>query len=421
MTLNIMNNYKIFSVISIGQTLSYGISLLRNITVARLLGPENFGIASTFLLMISSLEMLSNFSVEKLIVQSKSGNIPSFQATTQSVQLYRGAFLSLLLFLLSGPASMFFHNENALWAYRIIAVSPMIRAFLHLDIKRYHRNSRFLADIVTEFSSQVVTTIVAVLLCLYFKNYSAMVWAIITQSCILTLVSHIYSSRRFRVALHKKYIVEIMRFGWPLMFNGFLLFLIFQGDRAAVGRFYDMAVLGSYAVAATITLAPQVLLSRIVTTALLPKLSRLQGKRERHIQTSIICFWCMFLIAIFSILFWFSVGGKMISLLYGEEYLLAVKLVPWLGLVQSLILIRLVPTLIALSYGDSLGPMFANVPRALTLVVIIWVASLKYPPVYIAYVAILGEFLSLLTAFYLNKNRHGFNYLFYFNKLFVFR
>jgi len=73
-----------------GRLIDRGLQFLRNIIVARLVSPEDFGIAALFVMTISFLEMFSNLAVDTLLVQSPQGNKSRFQQTSQLMMAIRG-------------------------------------------------------------------------------------------------------------------------------------------------------------------------------------------------------------------------------------------------------------------------------------------------------------------------------------------
>src|SRR2546427_4498591 len=83
-------------------------SFLRNVIIARLVSPEDFGIAVTFALTLYFLEMISNLATETLLVQAEDGNDPNFQRAAHLAQAGRSLANALLLFLLAGPVSNLF-------------------------------------------------------------------------------------------------------------------------------------------------------------------------------------------------------------------------------------------------------------------------------------------------------------------------
>jgi len=78
-----------------GRMMDRVLQLLRNIIVARLISPEDFGIASLFVMTVSFLEMVSNLAVDTLLIQSPHGENPRFQQTSQLMMAVRGFGISL--------------------------------------------------------------------------------------------------------------------------------------------------------------------------------------------------------------------------------------------------------------------------------------------------------------------------------------
>ena len=85
------------SVVAGGHLTGQLCALVRNIVIARAIGPENFGLAATLVITVSLLEMMSDLSLDKMLVQAKDGDKERLQACAQFLQLIRGVFLSFLL------------------------------------------------------------------------------------------------------------------------------------------------------------------------------------------------------------------------------------------------------------------------------------------------------------------------------------
>lgn len=77
------------TVLSITQMAGQLCSLCRNIIVARIVSPADFGIAAIFLMIVSFLEMISNFSFDRLLVQAEDGNVEKFQHVAQFMQFLK--------------------------------------------------------------------------------------------------------------------------------------------------------------------------------------------------------------------------------------------------------------------------------------------------------------------------------------------
>ncbi len=61
-----------------GQVVVQLCSFVRSVILARLISPENFGIAATFAMTFSLVEMVSNLSAQLLLVQAPDGGDAPF-------------------------------------------------------------------------------------------------------------------------------------------------------------------------------------------------------------------------------------------------------------------------------------------------------------------------------------------------------
>ena len=75
-------------------------------------------IASSFLLTVAMLEMLSNLAVERLLVQDQDGNDPDFQAMAQLIVAVRGLINGAIIFALAWPVASFSWAEMTANVFR---------------------------------------------------------------------------------------------------------------------------------------------------------------------------------------------------------------------------------------------------------------------------------------------------------------
>lgn len=390
-----------------GQVLGRGMSFVRNIIVARLISTDDFGIAATFFISISLFEMISNLSVDRLLVQAEDGDDPEFQATAQAFQVLRGAANALLMFLLAWPFSRLFGIPQALWAFQCIALVPLIRGFVHLDPKRLHREMRFGRDVLTEVFSQTVALALAWPLAWCLGDYAAMIWLLVAQAVAMVLVSHITAARRYAWAWNRSAFTHMTKFGWPLLLNGVLMFLIWQGDRVLVGSAYDMTQLALYSVALAITSPPIELLGKVTTLVLLPPLARAQKNKERFGELYAFLAQALSLGGITFAAFFIILGPGIVTLLYGSRYSEVGAFIGWFAVMQMLRLIRIVPTTAVLAMGDTFACLLANLGRAACFPVLLLLAVSGQNLVWIVVASCGGEVLGLAVLLIRTQRLHG--------------
>lgn len=379
-----------------GQVLGQACSFARNIVIARLLTPEDFGIAATFGIAVSIFEMVSNIGVDRLLVQAPDGDAPIFQATAHAFQVIRGIGLAILLMALAWPLSRLFGIPQALWAFQCVAIVPLIRGFAHLDPKRFQRQLGFTADIATELLPQIVLVAAAWPIAWWLRDYSAMVWLLVLQVLVSVVTSHAVAERRYAWALNRKFLERMYAFGWPLLLNGLLMFLVFQGDRVIVGSAYDMATLGVYSVAYSITFVPTTMISKVASSVLLPLLSREQGDSRKFIAlyAMSVCVLCVVGIAVST--GFILLGHQLVLITYGAKYATVESFIGWMAVMQMLRVIRLGPSIASMAWGDTRNPLVSNIGRISVFPVAIWAALSGGDLIWVVIIGCLGEFIALL-------------------------
>jgi O-antigen/teichoic acid export membrane protein len=389
--------------LSAGRGMERGFQFLRNVIVARIVSPEDFGIAALFVMTVSFLETLSNLAVDTLLIQSREGEKPRFQQTSQMIIAVRGLGLALLLLIFAGPVAKLFDIPKATWAFRLLAVVPLIRGLAHQDISRFQKQLNFKPRLITDVSSQAVSVLFAWPLAIWLGDYSAILFLIIIQTLVRTIASHLLAERSYSWGWEPIHAREIIAFGWPLLINGILLFLIMQGDRLVIGAAdslfsrvtYSKTLLGYYSAAFVISTVADEAIWSVISPVMLPLLAKAQDCISQFLKLYQFLVHVIILFAAPLGIFFILMGGWLMGLVYGKQYLAAEPLIVWLGAAQSIRLIRRTPILAALSMGDSRIPPMSSAFRAVSFALCFILAAKGADIVWIAASSLFGELLAL--------------------------
>lgn len=382
--------------LTMGEFLSYGAVFVRNFLLARILSKENFGIASTFAMVVSLLEISSKMGLGVLIVQSRRGDEPKFQATAHSIQVLTSLIGAAAIFLSADWVSTFLRVPQARWAFQCLALVPLLRAFEHYDVTRMVREIRFLPNVTVDVVPQILVTLAAWPVAhLLDKSYAAVLWLLVGGRALCLIATHLLAKRPYRLGWDKEHAREFGRFGWPLLVNAVLMFAIFQGDRAIVGRYYGMEDLAVYAVAASLSLVPGLMFAKVLSAVTLPVLSQVQDLKSEYRQKYDFCVQAL---ALFSAAFASGLilaGGQVTRLVYGPKYEGLGPLIGLLAAGQALRIIRAAPTIAAVARGDTRNQMFSNVFRVGGFAFAIAVALAGMDLLWVAASGVGGEVLAL--------------------------
>lgn len=390
-----------------GNAASALLLLARNLIIARLIPVQDYGIASTFAVVMAVVEMASAFGLQQQIVQSKHGDDPHFQAALQGFQLLRGLASGGAMLLLAGPLARFLGIPEVIWAYQILALVPVLNALQHFDIHRLNRQMRFGPLILTGTVPAILALLAVWPLAVYMGDWRVMFWSIIVQTAIGAITSHLVAERPYRAVLDRRIIGDSVRFGWPLLANAVLMFLVFQGDKLVVGRTMGMEELAIFSMGITLTLTPTLVLAKSATNLFLPPLSRARAASPEFQKLADVTALVHIMFGGGLVIGTLLLGPALTTLLLGHKYAPLVPILAWMAILQGVRIFKGGPSTIALARGQTENAAVANLLRISLLPLAWWLARQNQDMVQVLALAILGEVLGAVVAFVLVRYRLG--------------
>ena len=402
------------AVLGLSQVAAQLCSLGRNIIIARLVGPEDFGVAAIFVMVASFLEMISNLSLDRLLVQAEDGDSKEFQKVGQFLLALRGVVIFLIICSFAAFIAKIFSIPEATSAFVALAFVPLLNGFRHLDPKRKERTMHFWPGASVELASQLIPLIVAWPIGTLFGDYRSMLALLIIKSLVLTVGTHVIAQRKYGWSKESVLVQRFVSFGWPLLINGLLLFAIMQGDRFIMGSAkklfnssYDMTDVGMYSAALMLTMIPAIMGSRVVNTLFLPTLSRSQHSELKFLKR------CRFLgdllffsgtIFVGTMFFW---GDSLLVTFFGKQYYSGALLISCLSIQWAIKLVRALPSAICMAKGKTTLLMHSNIVRLFALVGVVYVVVNGVDIVWVAIVGAFGECIAYVWSLVLIRRNFG--------------
>ncbi|MCV2873764.1 oligosaccharide flippase family protein [Defluviimonas sp. WL0050] len=388
-----------------GNAFGSALLLLRNLIVARLISPEDYGIAATFAISMSLVEMLSYLGLNQMIVVDKDGDDEHMQNALQGFQLLRGIFSSTVLFLIAVPYARFLDIEHVAWAYQVIALIPLISGLQHYDMHRLKRHLKFGPSVIAQAVPPLVSVLALWPLALIFDDYRIMLVALLVQAVALVALSHLTAERRYRLQFDIAIMRSATKFGWPLLLNGILLFGVFNGERLIVGRELGMGQLAIFSMAMTLTLTPTLVLAGACQSLFLPQLSGALDKPGSFRWLGVASIEAGLAIGLLLILGVVLLGGPLVHLLLGDKYLPILNILVPIAVVQAIRVMKSGSSTVALAKKMSGNSAVSNLFRVISLPVS-WVALIQTGEVMmVIYIAMAAEVLGYLVSVYLVVKR----------------
>lgn len=396
---------KILLILS-GNAVTSLLTLLRNLLVARLIPVEDYGVAATFAVVMAFVEMISAFGLQQMVVQSRTNN-PDWQAALQGFQVLRAAISAAALFLAAGPIGTFLGVPEVAWAYQVLALAPLLNGLVHLDIFRLHRRMVYLAGVLATAVPAFFALLAVWPLYLAFGDYRVMLYSLLVQFALMAGISILVSERAYRLRLDGAVIAEAVRFGWPLLINGILLFAVLNGEKLVVGRELGMAALAVFSMGFTLTLTPTIVLAKSVQSFFLPQLSATQDDDTRFQPLARATIEANLLNGALLVVAVVLVGEPFVRLVLGEKYAALVPLMVWLAILQAMRVFKAGGAVVSLARGRTENAMVANSFRVLSLPLSWWVAIETGDLLLVIWIATGGETLGVIASLVLTRRRVG--------------
>jgi O-antigen/teichoic acid export membrane protein len=245
-------------------------------------------------------------------------------------------------------------------------VVPLLNALQHFDIHRLNRADRFGPLVVTNTLPPALSLLAIWPLAIWLGDWRVMLWALVLHAALAALLSHLLAERAWRAVADRALWARTIRFGWPILLNALVLFLVFQVDKLAVGRILGLAPLGVFAMGVTLTLTPSLVAARTIQTALLPRLSAVAGTPgfEPRAQTAL----AASMAAGFGVAVLGPLGAWIAApFLTGTDWADLIVLLGPLAVVQGLRIAKSGSTIVALALGRSGNAVLSNLPRVVAL------------------------------------------------------
>lgn len=379
--------------------------LARNLLVARLISVENYGIAATFAISMAIVEMMSALGLQQQIVQSKDGENLRFQAALQGFQVLRGAFAAGILFFSAGAIARFLGIPEVAWAYQVMALVPLLNALQHFDIHRLNRQMRFWPVVLTGAVPALISLLAIWPLYQIFDDYRVMLWAIVLQMSLMLVVSHMVAERPYRLVLDRKIMAGALRFGWPLLFDGMLLFIVFNGDKLIVGRLLGMEALALFAMGVTLSLTPTLVLTKSGLNFFLPQLSARDAQSDSFKDIARLAITASTLFSLGTILMLAIFGPYFISVVLNAEYEPLAKILVGIAAIFAMRTLRTACATISIAVGHTIDSMSPNLTKVVALPLIWYVVVQTGDLNLLILISVLAELVSLGVAIALVQYR----------------
>ena len=295
------------------------LSLGRNIVLARLLTPEDFGLVALAMVLIQGIESMTSAGFDKYLIQKK--NIDDdIISNVWLLNIIRGILLTLLALAVCPLYSRLVSEPATLQVLWIIAFAPLIEGLMNPGPIIAERKMRFGRISIYETICAILEVVLVVILAWFIRDAKALALGLLCGVFLKSLLSYFFFASPRIPKFNVSQQVDILKVAKYFVVISVGTLIMEQGDNLIIGALMGSKKLGLYVIAYQLALFPVQFLQQIANRLAFPVFSNLQINkvRLRSVLGDVIQIQMGLIIPFMIVIFIFS--NELISTLYGDKW-----------------------------------------------------------------------------------------------------
>lgn len=407
-----------------GEVAEKGCTFLRLMLLTHFITKDEVGIAGVFILVLSFFDLLTDLGVHNLLLHDEKED-PKLLDAVHAMMAVRGAGLAAVMFLTAPVLAHYFYppagepaaallggQANLAESLRWFALVPLIRGFCNYDNNIALRRQNYRPMVALTVIPPLVMVALAWPVAWYFsqegrQGYNVMLVLIIAQEVSRAVVTQLVAIGKFRWHFGKAYRDRIIAYGGPLLINGFLMFLYSLGDRALIQSAgtvfgpafghtgYPPAEWADYTIAIQLASAPVMIVAKMLSRIALPLMAKTQHDLSRFAYRYRSALALTSVTGALLVVGLALLGCWAAVVFFGEQYATAGRFMGVVALLQTLAMLKAVPTSALLALGDTRGTLAMTAWRAAMIVPCAVIAAFNWDMWWMIVMGAVGEVVAI--------------------------
>lgn len=306
---------------TVGTVLKFAIQLGAQIILARLLGPENYGLFAIGMLVLNFSNFLADFGFSWALVQHQTitDNDIRFTYTWQFIS---GLIATLALYMAAPWVANYFNDPRLVSVVHWLSISCFLTAITTPGSNLLRRNLDFrwlnLIQIISYITGYLL---IGIPLALNGAGVWALVCAWLGQAFTMLILTYWRSPHPMKFLFWYSGARSSSSVGATVFITNLCNWFLNNLDRVFLGRYLNAQAVGIYSVGYNLANTPNALFLAALQPAFLATGARLQGDRKklREAYLTVIAAIGILIAPLFVLLA--LVANELIAVLYGEKWL----------------------------------------------------------------------------------------------------
>lgn len=376
-------------------------SLVVGVILARLLSPAEFGAYAVALTVQSILMTVADLGLSADLVRSEEPD--RIAPTVATLGLASGTLTTALTISTSSLLAELLGSPEAAPAIAVLAITLLLAGVslvpYSMMLRRFQQRELFMIGAVDFVVSTTVT------LGLVFAGFGVMALALgrVSAQLVSSTLQFFFAKVRPRFGIDREVVGSVLRFGVPIAVANLLAWGLTNIDNIVLARVAGATALGYYVLAFNISSWPMSALSQSVRAISLPYFSRTENSGD-GLARIVSIGWAAALPAGATLA---VLSAPLISVLYGDKWLMSVPVLAALGVFGSLRVIFDILTAFLYARGRSTPVLWVQILWLFTLTIGMVIATRAFGIVGAGWVHLIVAALIVLPAYLIALKSSG--------------
>lgn len=291
------------------------------IYLARLIGPESFGLIGMLtIFMLLAESVISNGFSAALVQRSKQAT-PEDESTVFYINIVWGVAMYILLYLSAPFIAQFYKAPQLIDISRLLFVVIIINSLAVVVRAKLTINIDFKSQTIASTIATLISAAVGIYLAQLGYDYWAFVWMLVIKSALNTVFIWFFCRWWPQFIFSIQSFKRLFKFGSNLMIAGFVATFVNNLYIALIGRYFNATQVGYFTQANNLSNNLYQMLSSTLQGVTYPILTSVKEERERLVSIYKQLLSITMLVSFPLLIGLAAVSHEVVLLFLGEEWL----------------------------------------------------------------------------------------------------
>lgn len=295
--------------------------LIVTIYLARLIGPESFGLIGMLTIFMLLAESVISNGFSAALVQRSNQVTPEDESTVFYINMAWGVAMYVLLYFSAPFIAQFYKAPQLIDISRLLFVVIIINSLVVVVRAKLTINIDFKSQTIASTIATLLSGVLGIYLAQLGYDYWAFVWMLVVKSALNALLiwllcrwlpQFVFSVESFR---------RLFKFGSNLMIAGFVATFVNNLYIALIGRYFNATQVGYFTQANNLSNNLYLMLSSTLQGVTYPILTSVKEDRERLVSIYKQLISITMLVSLPLLIGLAAVSHEVVLLFLGEEWL----------------------------------------------------------------------------------------------------